>query len=300
MNTTSNNDINYQSNDNLQFPEIGSPSVGPYISPTFNQNLSYNDQIYGTMVCYNCLSVLLIRHDWNYAKCGECQKINKIPHRNISSNQNSNYNIYNNSNNFYDDSQNMSDLLGDIPYVYGIVNCPFCSTENKIRKDSKRITCYNCANSFNVNGYTNSQNPKYVKEKITKVIHTGEYIPVYQNNNNHCNCTNTVQLFILDKILNELKEKKKPRIAYPTIFYDPFGFHYREINTPRKIIKPFSFSQPKIKKESHSNGFRITIKKLNKNENGNNNLSKSASSVEKVFFTNKLKNDINKRKDYEY
>ena len=136
MNTTSNNDINYQSNDNLQFPEIGSPSVGPYISPTFNQNLSYNDQIYGTMVCYNCLSVLLIRHDWNYAKCGECQKINKIPHRNISSNQNSNYNIYNNSNNFYDDSQNMSDLLGDIPYVYGIVNCPFCSTENKISIES--------------------------------------------------------------------------------------------------------------------------------------------------------------------
>ena len=78
-----NDTFNYENNNNSQiYPEIGSPSVGPFVSPTFNQNLSYNDQIYGTMVCYNCLSVLLIRHDWNYARCGECQKINKVPHRN--------------------------------------------------------------------------------------------------------------------------------------------------------------------------------------------------------------------------
>ena len=295
------NNINYQRNENLQFPEIGSPSVGPYISPTFNQNLSYNDQIYGTMVCYNCLSVLLIRHDWNYARCGECQKINKIPHRNNSTN----------SNNFYGESENISDLIGDVPYVFGIVNCPFCTTENKIRKDSKRITCYNCSNSFNVNGYSNSKN-NVVREKVTKVIHTGEYIPVYQNNNNnHCNCSNTVQLMMLDKILNEIKEKKKPLIAYPTIFADPFGFQYRNLiqnnyrykdyNENRRIIKPLSISQPKLKKDSDSNGFRITIKKKNKNENGNISLNKSESTVfEKIFFTNKLNNSVNKSKESSY
>ena len=139
------------------------------------------------MTCYNCLSVLLIRHDWNYTRCGECQKINKIPHKNYTSfQQSNNNNIYNNSNNFYEDSINNTDLIGDVPYVYGVVNCPFCTTENKIRKEAKRITCYNCANSFSVNGYSNNKQNN-VRETITKVIHTGEYIPVYQDNNN-CNC----------------------------------------------------------------------------------------------------------------
>ena len=299
-----NNNINYQNND---FPEIGSPTSGPYISPTFNQNLTYNDQIYGTMVCYNCLSVLLIRHDWNYTRCGECQKINKIPHKNYTSfQQSNNNNIYNNSNNFYEDSINNTDLIGDVPYVYGVVNCPFCTTENKIRKEAKRVTCYNCANSFNANGYSNNNPNNYVKETITKVIHTGEYIPVYQDNSN-CNCkNNSMQLFMLERILQELKEKKKPLIAYPTIFADPYGFKYRDLiwnhnnrygDENKKIRIPLSVSQPKPKKEEESNGFRITIKKRNKNENNENKLAKSASSAfEKVFFTNRIKDDFGKDK----
>lgn len=291
-------------NINNDYPELGSPSTGPYISPNFNQNLSYNDQIYGTMVCYNCLSVLLIRHDWNYTRCGECQKVNKIPHRNNTPFQQSKYNIYNNSNNYYEDSTNNTDLIGDIPYVYGVVNCPYCTTENKIRKEAKRITCYNCANSFNVNGYSNNNNNyNYNKEPITKLIQTREYIPFYPNNNN-CNCNNTAQLLMLQKILQELKEKKKPSIAYPTIFADPYGFRYRDLiwnnrygegddNDNKKIRVPVFLSQQKIKKENESNGFRITIKKKNKNENDDNKLAKS-SSFEKVFFTNKLKDNFTK------
>ena len=293
--------LNNQKND---YPELGSPPTGPYISPTFNQNISYNDQIYGTMVCYNCLSILLIRHDWNYTRCGECQKVNKIPHRNNSSFHQSIYNIYNNSNNFYEDSINNTDLIGDIPYVYGVVNCPFCTTENKIRKEAKRITCYNCANSFSVNGYSNNKQNN-VRETITKVIRTGEYIPIYQNNNCNCN-NNSMQLLMLQRILQELKEKKKPSIAYPTIFADPYGFMYRDLiwnnrygenNENKKIRTPLSYSQPKLKKETESNGFRITIRKKNKNENDENKLTKSASSAfEKVFFTNRLKDDFGKDK----
>lgn len=307
-----NSNINYnESNYQQLYPELGSPSVGPYISSSFNQNFPYNEQIYGTMVCYNCLSVLLIRKDWNYARCGECQKINKIPNKNYIPLHQSSDNIYNNSNNFYDDSINKTELIGDIPYVYGVVNCPYCTTENKITKDAKRITCYKCSNSFNVNS---NNNPKYVKETLTKVIHTGEYIPVVQNNS-HCNCNNNIQLFMLDKILQEIKEKKKPLIAYPTIFADPYGFSYRDLiganyynynnrygdnDNNRKIRIPLYYSQPKKKKENESNGFRITIKKRNKNEDGNK-LSRSASSVfEKVFFTNKLKDDFSKKKEFEY
>ena len=278
------------------YPEIGSPSVGPYISPTFNQNLSYNDQIFGTMVCYNCLSVLLIRHDWNYARCGECQKINKVPHRNTNQVPQNINTIYNNNvNNFYEDERD-DDFLGDIPYVYGVVNCPFCTTENKIRKNAKRVTCYNCSNSFNVNGYSNNKRQTYVSKSLPKIIKYREFLPVYQNEQN-CNCNNNMaQLFMLNKILEELKQKKKPVIAYPTLFSDPFGFYYRDlIGNNRyendyediKVRRPLSISKPSIKNESESNGFRITIRKKNKDENGENKLSKS-SVFEKVFFTNRL------------
>ena len=302
--------INYQDmNNNQLYPEIGSPSVGPYISTSSSQTIPYNDQIYGTMVCYNCLSVLLIRKDWNYTRCGECQKVNRIPHKNNIPLQHSSYNVYNNSNDFYQDSlnNNKSELIGDVPYVYGVVNCPYCTTENKITKDAQRITCYNCANSFNVNS---SQN--YVKETLTKVIHTGEYIPVYQNqNNNHCNChNNSLHILMLDKILHELKDKKRPLIAYPTVFADPYGFYYRDLidnnrynnryeeKEVRKIRMPLSYSQPKIKKENESNGFRITIKKKNKDGNEDNKLTRSASTAfEKVFFTNNLKDDLFKNKE---
>ena len=56
----------------------------------------------------------------------------------------------------------------------------------------------------------------------------------------------------------------------------------------------------KKKKENDSNGFRITIRKKNKDNidksyNGNN-LSKSAA-FEKVFFTNNL-NDSNEKKNF--
>ena len=308
-----NSNINYnESNYPQLYPELGSPSVGPYISPSFNQNFPFNEKIYGTMVCYNCLSVLLIRKDWNYARCGECQKINKIPNKNYIPLQQTNDNVYNNSNNFYDNSMDKTELIGDLPYVYGVVNCPYCTTENKITRDAKRITCYKCANSFNVNS---NSNPKYVRENLTKVIHTGEYIPVYQNNNNQCNCSNSIQFFMLNRILEEIKEKKKPLIAYPTIFADPYGFNYRDLigdnyynynnrygdlDNNRKIRVPLSYSQPKRKKENEPNGFRITIKKRNKDEKGDK-LSRSASSVfEKVFFTNKLKDDFGKKKEIEY
>ena len=301
-----NDTFNYENNNNSQiYPEIGSPSVGPFVSPTFNQNLSYNDQIYGTMVCYNYLSVLLIRHDWNYARCGECQKINKVPHKNNTNNiPNNNNMIYNNNvNNFYEDSQE-NDFLGDIPYVYGVVNCPFCTTENKIRKESKRVTCYNCANSFSVNGYSSMKKQKNVSRSLPKIIKYREFVPVYQNNDCNCN-NNSAQLFMLSKILDELKQKKKPLIAYPTLFHDPFGFYYRDLignnrygDDEIKIRRPLSISKPTIKKESDSNGFKITIRKKNKDENTENKLSKSAA-LEKVFFTNRLKDGNNKDAEFE-
>ena len=306
------NDIKSANKFNYQL-EIGSPSVGPYISPTFNQDNFYNDKIYGTMVCYNCLSVLLIRNDWNYARCGECQKINKIPHKlnssvsqfNIPStpSDSNTIKIYNDINIY--ESPNDNDLIGDIPYVYGIVNCPYCTTENKIRREAKRITCYHCGNSFSVNGYSNMKKQNYLSKSVPKMIKYREFVPVSQNNHN-CNCNhNYAQLLMMNKILQSLKEKKKPLIAFPTIFNDPFGFYYRDLiennynnnyenkNNSYKMSHSLSTSKPNLKKESESNGFKITIRKKNKNDNGEDRLSKS-DVFEKVFFTNRLKDDFNK------
>ena len=33
-----------------------------------------------TIVCWNCLSVLMVRDDWNVIECSECHKFNRVPH----------------------------------------------------------------------------------------------------------------------------------------------------------------------------------------------------------------------------
>ena len=313
------NNINPYQTNNLQnyiptsqlYPELGSPSVGPFISPLPDKESIQRSKIYTTMTCYNCLSVLLIRKDWNFTRCGECQKINRIPKEKITENFGK-YSYY----------QEDNDLIGDIPYVYGLVNCPFCTTENKIRKEAKRVTCYNCGNSFSVNGYNNNKIEKisnsYNRRFPYTLIKYNEYIPIYPHH--ECNCK---QNYILEKILETIKEKKKPIITYPTLFNDPFLFKYNELihdiksnkryennynnnynySNNNQLMKTIDFqinNNENKKKDNDFNGFRITIRKKNKDKynksyNGNN-LSKSAV-FEKVFFTNKL-NDNNENKNF--
>ena len=33
-----------------------------------------------TVVCWNCLSVLIVRDEWNVVECSECGKLNRVPH----------------------------------------------------------------------------------------------------------------------------------------------------------------------------------------------------------------------------
>ena len=33
-----------------------------------------------TVVCWNCLSVLIVRDEWNVVECSECHKLNRVPH----------------------------------------------------------------------------------------------------------------------------------------------------------------------------------------------------------------------------
>ena len=297
FNSSSNYFKNYNPSESL-YPELGSPSVGPFISPLPNKEFLRNNKMYTTMTCYNCLSVLLIRKDWIFTRCGECQKVNRIPREQITENID-NFSYY----------QEDNDLIGDIPYVYGLVICPFCTTENRIRKEAKRVTCYKCGNSFSVNGYKNDKIQKisnsYNRKYPYSFIKNNEYIPVYLFN--ECNCKQNSQMELLNKILETIKDNKKPTIAYPIIFNDPFGFKYRELLDEGNSNKRYdnyrdykcnnmNFQISKNKKDNDDNGFRITIRKKNGNKNKNigNKMTKSAV-FEKVFFTNKI-NEDNKNK----
>ena len=299
INSTSNNFLKYNPSSTI-YPELGSPSVGPFITPMPSKDLLRNNKMYTTMTCYNCLSVLLIRKDWIFTRCGECQKINRIPRQQITENF-ENYSYYPEDN----------DLIGDIPYVYGLVICPFCIMENRIRKEAKRVTCYNCGNSFSVNGYMNDKIEKisnaYKRKYPYTFIKYNEYIPVYPYQD--CNYRQNAQMLLLEKILESIKDIKKPKIAYPILFNDPFGFKYRDFleednkryynyenryDNNNKLVRSMDFQINKNKEED--NGFRITIKKKKKDNNSIGNKMTKSAIFEKVFFTNKLNGDNKNRK----
>ena len=291
INTKTNYFTKYNPSESI-YPELGSPPMGPYVSPIPPEQLM-NKKIYTTMTCYNCLCVLLVRKDWNFTRCGECQKINRIPKEQITENFDK-YNYY----------QEDNDLLGDIPYVYGLVNCPFCATENKIRKEAKRVTCYNCYNNFTVNGFQNEKINRinnYNNKYPNTFIKYKEFIPVYFPH--ECDCKQKTELMLLNKILDNIKDIKKPTIAYPLLFNDPYGFKYRDLlesnhnkrydvdnykYNNNSLVRSMDFQINKNKKENESNGFKITIRKKNRDKNNNGNKMTKSAVFEKVFFTNKL------------
>ena len=68
-------------------------------------------------------------------KLTNCGKINRVPciEDNIDSRIRSN------------DNMNHFDLY--VPYVYVVIICPFCQTENNVRKDDEHIFCFQCNNN---------------------------------------------------------------------------------------------------------------------------------------------------------
>ena len=92
-----------------------------------------------TVVCWNCLSVLVVRDEWNVVECSECGKLNRVPHEDFPGD--TKISLHESFNHF--------DL--NIPYIFGIVVCPFCRTENRFRRDANHVVCYKCHHSFNVN-----------------------------------------------------------------------------------------------------------------------------------------------------
>ena len=243
-----------------------------------------------TVVCWNCLSVLIVKDNWNVVECSECKKLNRVPHEDFPGDQKISLN----------ESYNHFDV--NIPYVFGIVVCPFCRTENRFRRDANHIVCFKCHHSFNVNeklyGNVSYNFPLHEKYRFSDVYpdiinYRGYYpqpLPIPK-----CNCGDTE--LMLQKILKTMKKRSKENsppkygtfIPYP--MFNPYMFGYPGYNdmigrdkgssTPEIQYVPIK-EEPKETKDDE--GFKITIRKKPKERfNSSGKVSKSAA-LEKIFY----------------
>ena len=241
-----------------------------------------------TVVCWNCLSVLIVRDEWNVVECSECHKLNRVPHEDFPGDTKISLH----------ESYNHFDL--NIPYIFGIVVCPFCRTENRFRRDANHVVCFKCHHSFNVNdnlggGGINYNFPLREKYRFSDVYpnimdYRGFYpqpLPLPR-----CNCAETE--LMLQKILKTMKKKNKenerPRNFIPYPVFNPYMFRYprydddidrEKIKTPEIQYIPIR-EEPK---ENNDNAFKITIRKKPRDRfNSSGKVSQSAA-FEKIFYT---------------
>ena len=145
-----------------------------------------------TIVCWNCLSVLMVKDEWSVVKCTNCGKINRVP--GTEDNIESAIRLNDNMNHF--------DLY--VPYVYAVITCPFCQTENKVRKDAEHVVCFQCHNSYNIQKepWENYANAKNNNKEYPQV----EQPPIVNTNNTH-SCDETQKL--LKKLIKQLEKQPK-------------------------------------------------------------------------------------------
>ena len=198
-----------------------------------------------TIVCWNCLTVLMVKEEWNVVECTGCGKYNRVPHDDDK--LEGTLKIVNNLNHF--------DL--NVPYVFGIITCPFCQKENRFRRDAEHVVCYKCHHSFNIKGgfvtsgdipvghsggggsnplsssspITISSNPQVKNYRYSDFFYPdimryrGYYPQPYIISTCDCSGTETV----LRKLLKLLK-KKKPMMPPPVDRYAPLRQFVRDID----------------------------------------------------------------------
>ena len=253
----------------------------------FNLNLNgeiklNKDRQEKTVVCWNCQSLLLVKEGWEIVECSECNKLNRIAPFYNSINQTRNIDVgrsYGNLN-----------IKGDVPFMYGIVVCPMCETENKFSKYDTSVNCYKCGytiflkNSPFNNGirdisrsYDFSQrnypnygyiNPPPYNPNVIQVRGIFPMPPIMPYYNND---------YTLLKILELLK--KRPKKTY---FPYPMFPRYRYDDEPKQQIRYIPINE---KKEPKIEDFKITIRKKPKYKSEFKTRNKA---FEKVFYT-KLK-----------
>ena len=114
-NNNSNNTNNINLSPNLsEFP--------PGLDPNPENNIPEDQKIpyiHGekTIICWNCVSVLMVKDEWSVVRCTNCGKINRVP--GTEDNLDGAIRLNDNMNHF--------DLY--VPFVYAVITCPFCQAE---------------------------------------------------------------------------------------------------------------------------------------------------------------------------
>jgi hypothetical protein len=228
-----------------------------------------------TIICWNCVSVLMVKEEWSVVRCTNCGKINRVP--GTEDNIDGAIRLNDNMNHF--------DLY--VPFVYAVITCPFCQAENKVRKDAEHVICFQCHNSYNI------QHEPWENMVANKIINNKEY-PIVQQPTvvNTCdNSGNEETQRLLKKLIKTLKNQennKKPIPIIPPLYdsYRPIRELVRDVddiddkrfNGVRKknLYGPIGdLADPRLKSPFIDRGISEISKKISnidiKVENKNNN-----------------------------
>jgi len=93
-----------------------------------------------SMICWNCLSILTVKPTWGMIQCPNCDKFNRVPDCDEGEKVRLKF------------DKNNLDIAS--PYVYVVMTCPFCKEDNKVKKETEHVVCYNCYNSFSIENPT--------------------------------------------------------------------------------------------------------------------------------------------------
>ena len=163
-----------------------------------------------TIVCWNCLTVLAVKSDWGIVQCTNCDKFNRIPKEKPEPPQTINLNT----------NKNHFDVVA--PYVYAVMTCPYCQSENKVRKEAEHIICFKCFNSFSIENPTikciSSKKPLSIPSKCTRIsdlyfpdpmMYPGKYsMPQYYINKECDNCQD--KKFLINEMVRNVVNTKNP------------------------------------------------------------------------------------------
>lgn len=95
------------------------------------------------ITCWSCLAVLNVSPYWGIIQCPSCQKFNRVA--DCDDKQEKNENVLKANKNHFQVAS---------PYVYVVMTCPYCHEENKVKKETEHVVCYNCYNSFSIENPT--------------------------------------------------------------------------------------------------------------------------------------------------
>ncbi len=211
-----NNSIVPNNNPNLNGEEIRDGlEPGPEHRVPEDQKIPY---IHGekTIICWNCVSVLMVKEEWSVVRCINCGKINRVP--GTEDNIDGAIRLNDNMNHF--------DLY--VPFVYAVITCPFCQAENKVRKDAEHVICFQCHNSYNIQHepWENMVANKYINNKEYPVVQQPSVINTCDNTGNE----ETQRL--LKKLIKTLKNQENNKKPYPVM--PPLYDSYRPI---RELVR---------------------------------------------------------------